>query len=351
MNDKTKSSLISGISRRNLLKTGVGAAAGLTALGAAGRASAASADVTLKFAYEGPRGTAQELAANLFQKTLEKNSNGAMTIAQYPGAQLGAEPTLLRKVMSGDIDMIISSTANASQIAPQSGVFSLHYLFSNFDQVISALKDEKLRQLYIDLAKDAVKGAEPLSLFTLPLRNFFAPKAEIHTVADMKGRKIRVQATHTEDMFFSAYGAIPIHMPFTEVYTSLQTGVIGMAENAITYYGSFKLYEVAPVVSMSQHEGNFQVLWISSKALGKLSDEQRGWVKDAAVTVSNQQPAEAADLVAKIRKKYEKMGILFNDDVDKESFIKIAEPLKAKIAKGLGSHAVKILDYVGTLNG
>lgn len=349
MTDMSNTNLKSTISRRKLIKTGV-VAAGAAVIGLPALSRSASAKTTLKFAYEGPRGTAQELAANLFQKALEKNSNGAMTITQYPGAQLGAEPTLLRKVVSGDVDMIISSTANASQMAPQSGVFSLHYLFSSFDQVEKALKDEKLRQLYIAMAKDAVQGAEPLSLFTLPLRNFFDPKKKIHSVADMKGRKIRVQATHTEDMFFSAYGAVPVHMPFTEVYTSLQTGVIDMAENAITYYGSFKLYEVAPVVSMSQHEGNFQVLWVSSKALNGLTDQQKGWLKDAAVTVSSQQPPAAANLEAQIEKKYEKMGVLFYRDVDKQSFVKIAEPLQSQIAKGLGSHAVSILERIRTLN-
>lgn len=349
MSNKSRSDLTTHVDRRQLLKAGA-AGAGVAAIGMPRFGRAASPDTTLKFAYEGPRGTAQSLAANLFQKTLEKNSNGKMTISQYPGAQLGAEPTLLRKIVAGDIDMIISSTANASQIAPQSGVLSLHYLFSSFNQVEKALKDEKLRELYIAMAKDAESGAQPLSLFTLPMRNFFDAKRKIHDVHDLKDRKIRVQATHTEDVFFKAYGAVPVHMPFTQVYTALQTGVIDMAENAVTYYASFKLYEVAPVVSMSQHEGNFQVLWISSKAWKKLSDQQQEWIKSAAVTVSDQQPAEAAQLLTKMQKKLEKMGVLFYNHVDKQSFIKIAKPLQSKLAKQLGSHAEDILERIRTIN-
>ncbi|WP_110654742.1 TRAP transporter substrate-binding protein [Salinicola halimionae] len=348
MNNESRSFPIGTVSRRNLLIGGAGLL-GMAAFGIPLESRAAPDAKKLKFAYEGPRGTGQEIGANVFQQALEKASNGKMTITQYPGAQLGSEPTLLRKVTSGDIDVIISSTANASQFVPQSGVFSLHYLVENFGQVEKAVTDEKIRQLYIEMARQNTQGAEPLALFTLPLRDFFAPKTQVHDVGDLKGKKFRVQATQTEDTFFSAYGAIPVHMPFTEVYTSLQTGVIDMAENAISYYGSFKLYEVAPVVSLSQHEGNFQVLWISSRALQGLTSQEREWVQEAAVTTSREQPPQAADLVEKMKKKYAKMGIEFYDKVDKQSFIDIATPLQDKIAHDLGPHAVKILDQIRTI--
>jgi len=348
MNDESRSVRFGAVSRRNLLKGGVGLL-GLAAFGLPLESRAAPDATKLRLAYEGPRGTGQEIAANVFQQALEKVSDGKMTITQYPGAQLGSEPTLLRKVTSGDIDLIISSTANASQFIPQSGVFSLHYLVKDFGQVEKAVTDEKLRQLYIEMARQNTQGAEPLTLFTLPLRDFFAPKTEVHDVSDLKGKKFRVQATQTEDTFFSAYGAIPVHMPFTEVYTSLQTGVIDMAENAISYYGSFKLYEVAPVVSLSQHEGNFQVLWMSSRALQSLSGQQREWVQNAAVTVSKEQPSQAAELVSKMKKKYTDMGIEFYDQVDKQSFIDIATPLQEKIAHDLGPYAVKILDQMRSI--
>lgn len=350
MSAKSNHATTKGISRRDLLISGGAGIAGLAAFGLSFQSQAAPDATKLRFAYEGPRGTAQEIAANVFQKALEHVSNGKMTITQYPGAQLGAEPTLLRKVTSGDIDVIISSTANASQIAPQSGVFSLHYLFSSYGQVEKALKDAKLRQLYVDMAHSEAKGASALTLFTLPLRDFFDPKKKIHDVNDIKGRKIRVQATKTEDMFFGAYGAIPVHMPFTEVYTSLQTGVIDMAENAITYYGNYKLYEVAPVVSISQHEGNFQVLWISDKAHSNLTSKQREWVEHAANVVSEKQPPLAADLLTKLKNKYEKMGVEFYNDVDKQSFITIAKPLQEKVAKNLGTYAVKMLDQIRTIS-
>ena len=91
----------------------------------------------------------------------------------------------------------------------------------------------------------------------------------------MNGKKVRVQATKTEDTFFPAYGAQPVHMPFGEVYTSLQTGVVDMAENGVNVYLSNKHYEVAPVMSFTQHEANNNLIWVSDKTWQSLTPEQQ----------------------------------------------------------------------------
>ena len=63
-------------------------------------------------------------------------------------------------------------------------------------------------------------------------------KKEVRKLEDMKGLKVRVQATATEDTMFPAYGAQTVHMPFGSVYTSLQTGVVDVAENGVNVYSS-----------------------------------------------------------------------------------------------------------------
>ena len=100
--------------------------------------------------------------------------------------------------------------------------------------------------------------------------------------------KVRVQATVTEDTLFPAYGAQVVHMPFGEVYTSLQTGVVDMAENGINNYLVNKHYEPAPVLSLTEHEANNAALFVSDKVWVSLTDEQKKWVQAAADEVSQQ---------------------------------------------------------------
>ena len=85
---------------------------------------------------------------------------------------------------------------------------------------------------------------------------------------------------------FPAYGAQTVHMPFGDVYTALQTGIVAMAENGINVYQSNKHYEVAPIMSLTEHEANNNVVWVSDKVWNSLNDEQKGWVQAAADEVA-----------------------------------------------------------------
>jgi tripartite ATP-independent transporter DctP family solute receptor len=300
------------------------------------------------FGYDQPHTTGYGIAGDLFAGKLTELSHGTMLIDQFPGAQLGQEPQMLQKIRTGDIDFMISSTANAATVAPESGVLSIHYVFRSEDQLIKAIADPRLFAAVKELFDDTVKDGHVLTLATLGLRDMYG-KQEVRKVTDLQGEKVRVQATPTEDTIFPAYGAQTIHMPFGSVYTSLQTGVVNFAENGVNVYDSNKHYEVAPVLSMTGHEANNSVLWVSDKVWKSLSDEQKGWVQQAAAEVGQKEPAQAVALDHKSLDRLQKLGVKVVTDVDKESFIKLAEPLQDKLAEGLGPHAVKILQITRSI--
>jgi tripartite ATP-independent transporter DctP family solute receptor len=293
--------------------------------------------------YDQPHNTGYGIGADLFAAKLSELSSGTMIIDQFPGAQLGQEPQMLQKIRTGDIDFIFSASANAATISPESGVLSIHYLFRSEDHLVRAVADPRLVAALRELFADTVKDAHFLVPLTIGLRNLYGKK-EIHSIIDMKGLKIRVQATPTEDAMFPAYGSQTVHMPFGSVYTSLQTGVVDMAENGINVYDTNKHYEVAPIMSLTGHEANANLLWSSGKLWDSLTAQQRGWVEGAANEVATKEPALAIALEHKSQAKLEKLGVKFVTDVDKSGFIKAATPLQDKIAADLGPHAAKILE-------
>ena len=312
----------------------------LAAAGASGQAAR-----QFSFAYDQPTTTAYGVAGNIFNDKLKELSGGKFTINQFPGGQLGQEPQLLEKLRAGDIDFIITSTANASTVAPQAGVFSLHFIFRDQDHLMKVLADPAITKEFRDMVKDSVKGAQVLGLLTMGMRNMYSKK-EVHSIADVKGQKIRVQATKTEDTLFPAYGAQTVHMPFGEVYTSLQTGVVNVAENGVNVYLANKHYEVAPVLSMTEHEANNNCIWVSDKTWNSLTPEQQGWVQAAATEVSKREPALALKLEADSAAKLKTMGVKVVDGVDKSGFMKAAAPVQDQLAAELGPHAVKLLKMV-----
>jgi len=298
-----------------------------------------------RFAYDQPRNTGYSIAGDIFADKLKELSKGTMIIDQYPGAQLGQEPQVLQLMKSGDIEFCISSSANAATLTPQAGVMSLHFLFRNEDHLKKALADPKVVQAVKDMVEETVQGGHVLAVITLGLRNMYSKK-EIKKLEDMKGLKVRVQATPTEDTMFPAYGAQTVHMPFGNVYTSLQTGVVDVAENGVNVYLVNKHYEVAPVLSMTEHEANNNLIWISDKLWKSLTPEQQGWVVTAANEVGRQQPAKSLALEHESADKLKAIGVKIVPDVDKTGFQKVAAPYLDKMAKELGPHAVKIKDLI-----
>ncbi len=317
----------------------------LVALAWVGFSSQAQAQRKFTFAYDQPRSTAYGIAADIFDAKLKELSGGKMSIDQFPGAQLGQEPVMLQKIRSGDIDFVITSTANASTVAPQAGVFSLHFIFRDQKHLASTIGDANVSKAFREMVKNSVQGAQVLALMTMGMRNMYSKK-EIKSVDDVKGQKVRVQATKTEDTHFPAYGAQTVHMPFGEVYTSLQTGVVNVAENGVNVYMANKHYEVAPILSLTEHEANNNCIWVSDKTWNSLSEQERQWVQAAADEVAKTEPAKALQLEADSAEKLKKMGVKVVDGVDKSGFAKAAEPVQDQLAKELGPHAVKILDLV-----
>jgi TRAP-type transport system periplasmic protein len=302
-----------------------------------------------RFAYDQPKTTGYGILGDIFADKLKSLSKGTMLIDQYPGAQLGQEPQVLQLVKSGDVEFCISSSANAATISPQASVMSLHFLFRNEAHLIKAIADPEVSKAVKAMIAETVQGARVIGLATLGLRHMYA-KREIRKIEDIKGLKVRVQATPTEDTMFPAYGAQIVHMPFGSVYTSLQTGVMDVAENGINVYLANKHYEVAPVLSLTEHEANNSLVWISDKLWNSLTPEQQGWVQAAADEVNRSQPAKALELEHQSTEKLKSIGVKVVTDVDKSGFTKIADPYLDKLAKDLGPHAEKIKNLVRAIN-
>ena len=330
--------------RRKFIGAAVAAAAILFAAGAG-----AQEVKHYRFAHDQQLNTGYSVAYDMFSAKLKELSKGTMLVDQYPGAQLGQEPQLLQLVKSGDIDFAIVSSANTATISPQAGVMSLHFLFRNDDHLIKALADQQVIDAIKAMIDETTQGLHVIATGSQGVRNIYSKK-EVHKVDDIKGIKIRVQATATEDTMFPAYGAQTVHMPFGSVYTSLQTGVVDAAENSINVYLVNKHYEVAPVLSITEHEANNALVFVSDKLWQSLSAEQKQWVKTAAAEVSAKEPAKAFELEKAAATKLKTMGVKIVEDVDKTSFAKIADPYLDKLAKELGPHADKIKTLIRAIN-
>lgn len=300
---------------------------------------------TFSFGYDQPRETAYSFMADTFEKKLGELSGGTLKVTQFPSGALGQEPEMAQKVRAGDIDFALNTTANTSTIVPQSGVLSLHYMFRDEAHLEKALNDKAINDAFKKMIAENTTGAKSLGLMAKGFRNMYS-KLPVTSVADVAGKKMRVQAAKTEDAFVTAYGAVPVHMPFGQVYTSLQTGLIQIAENANDSVLKNKHYEVAPVLSKTEHETDNSHLWVSQKTWDSLTNEQRGWVEQAASSSLPIASRKALELSAAALVAMQRLGVKFQDQVDKRSFAAVAIPLQDVQARLLGVQAEKLLSLI-----
>ena len=229
------------------------------------------------FGYDQPHTTAYGIGADLFANKLAELSKGTHDHrpvprrAARPGTADAAENPHRRHRLH------VQRLGQRRDHLAAVGRAVDPFLFPSEAHLVKAVATPALVDAIRAMFADTVKDAHCLTLLTLGLRNLYGKK-EIHSIADIKNLKVRVQATPTEDTMFPAYGAQIVHMPFGSVYTSLQTGVVDMAENGVNVYDSNKHYEVAPIMSMTEHEANCNLLWSATRYGAVLSPEQKGWV-------------------------------------------------------------------------
>src|SRR5277367_2550583 len=154
---------------------------GVLSIVAASFTGAASADEVrhFSFAYDQPKTTAYGIAGDTFAAKLAELSHGSMVIDQFPGAQLGQEPQVLQKLRTGDVDFSMTSTANAATLQPESGVFSIHFVFRSDDHLLKALADPGVVKAFKDMINSKVQGTRILALGTMGFRDMYGKK-EIH---------------------------------------------------------------------------------------------------------------------------------------------------------------------------
>ena len=197
----------------------------------------------------------------------------------FHSKQLGEEKAVIEGVQFGAIDFTRVSISPLAAFAPMFDALQMPYLYRGEEHMWKVLNGE--------IGESFLKSLEPANFVGLcwydsGARNFYNSKKEIKTVADLKGLKIRVQESKLMMGLVSSLGAVPTPMPFGEVYSALQTGVIEGAENNWPSYFSTSHYEVAKFFTLDGHTRVPEILIASKIVMDKLSKEDQEIIKKAA---------------------------------------------------------------------
>jgi tripartite ATP-independent transporter DctP family solute receptor len=297
-------------------------------LSTAAMVSAASAcEVTLRSSDTHPDGYPTVEAVKAMDKDLRAKTGDRICIEVFPSAQLGEEKDTIEQTQFGVIDMNRVSLGPFNNIIPETQVPSLPYIFRSTEHMHHVMDGPIGQQILDAFAAHDLVG---LAFYDGGSRSFYNKEKPITSIEDMKGMKFRVMQS---DMFVdmvSALGANATPMPYGEVYSSIQTGVIDGAENNWPSYDTSGHYEVAKYYTLDQHLIVPEVLVMSKKSFDKLSPEDQATVRQAA---KDSVPV-MRDLWAAQEKisedKVEASGVKVVKDIDKTPFIEAMKPVYEK---------------------
>lgn len=295
------------ISRRRLIQSaGAAALAGVPAL-----TFGQAAPVTLRFSSSM---TADDNAAHyvwyqLFAANLKAAVGDAVKIDYFPNNQLGKESDVVQQVKVGSIDMMVTGSSIWATVLPEIGMLDLGYLFDSYAHASKALEASVGASLNDMLQKRV--GCTILTWAShFGPRNVYT-KAQVKSLGDIKGVKLRVLPTPAFIETFKIMGAIPTPIPFGELYMAAQTGVVdGFEHDAGTVLAS-KFFEVTKSCWMTEHLFSPMTVVIGKRSLDKLgANLQPAFMKAVAETTVKQR-AIANDKANSAIEELKKKGMTF----------------------------------------
>ena len=270
------------------------------------------------------------LAVKFMGDELSRATGGKDNIKVFGDSALGSEKDTIEQVKIGALDMVRVSSAAFNGIVPESTIPSLPFLFRDVDHLRKVIYGPLGDKILAGFDKAGFVG---LALYESGARSVYAKKP-IHSLADMKGMKLRVIPSDLMVSLVSAMGASPTPMPFDEVYTGLKTGLLDAAENNYPSYDEAKHYEAAPIYSETMHVMTPEVLVFSKKIWDTLGKDEQAAIRKAAkdsvpyyVNLWGAKEKEARDYVVK-----HGATIVPASEIDRKGFVDAEKPVWDKYA-------------------
>lgn len=301
-----------------------------TLLGATTLAGAAFAcETTLRSSDTHPDGYPTVEAVKEMGRVLEEKTDGRLCIEVFHSAQLGEEKDTIEQTRFGVIDLNRVSMAPFNGLIPETAILSLPYLFRSTEHMHHVL-DGPIGQQILDTftAQDLIA----LAYYDPGARSFYNRVKPIKSIDDMKGMKFRVIQSDVFVDMVAALGANAVPMPYGEVYSAIETGVIDGAENNWPSYESSGHYEVAKYYTLDEHTMVPEVLVMSKTTWDKLTPEDQAAVREAAQASVpfNREKWAAAEKASE--EKVRAAGVEVVADIDKAPFQAAMGPVYEKYA-------------------
>ena len=255
--------------------------------------SGMAADYTLKFSHVVSQNTPKGKAADFFEKRLEELSAGKIDVQVYPSSQLYKDNAVLKAIRLNSVQMAAPSFSKFGKIVPNLALFDLPFLFKDIDHLHRVQDGEVGKALK---EKVTAKGIVALNFWDNGFKQLSSNKKALLMPEDAKGQKFRIMSSKVLEAQFHAVGANPQMMPFSEVYSGLQQGVIDGQENTNSNIFTKKFHEVQKHMTITNHGYLGYLVVMSKKFWNKLPADLQANVTQAMNEATQKEREYAQEL-------------------------------------------------------
>lgn len=297
--------------------------------------------VTLGWATTSAEGTIVVDAMHEFADRIAEATGGNVTIDLYPGSQLGSAVDTLEQVQMGALAMANTQPSHLANIgATEMTVLSMPYLFTSFDQRWEVIYGE-IGQDLLDIATEKAEGVVGFSYYGDGARHFFST-FPIETVADMAGRKVRVQDTTLDNAWCTALGASPTPTASSEMYAAMSSNLVEAAEQPIANYYASKFYEVSDYFVLDGHTYNTITVAFSEIIWNTLDVELQTLLKDTWNDIMAEKKQAIVDAEADIITKIEAEGVKVSTPSDLDAWAAAMDDVYTEFGVGIEDWIARI---------
>lgn len=303
----------------------------LSACAGGGESATDSGEVTtLRLGHALDRDHPQHVAAEHLAEEVARLSDGSMKVELFPDASLGDDVQLQESVSSGALDMSIAG--NSTTFAPRSAVLLLPYLFTDADSAYRVANGELAEEIYTEYGEH---GISVLGVYNNGFRQITNSKRPVESPQDLSGLKIRVPDARVWIATLEALGANPMPMAFTEVYSSLQQGVLDGQENPVLLTFSSRMFEVQKHIAITNHMWQGAPVLVNEKVLAGLSAEDADTLREAVAASVEHNWKVVAERDTELLGELETKGMQVTTP-DLEPFRVAAQPVYGQVADLVG---------------
>ncbi|HEY0858831.1 MAG TPA: TRAP transporter substrate-binding protein [Albitalea sp.] len=264
----------------------------------------------IRFGYGLNEQSNQGRATKVFAEEVDKLSGGKMKIRAFGAASLGSDVQMQQALIGGAQEMMVGSTATLVGITKEMAIWDTPFLFDNAQQADAVLDGpvgEKVK------AKLEEKGLVGLVYWENGFRNLTNNKRAVAKLEDLDGIKLRVMQNNVFLDSFKTLGANAIPLPFSELFSALETKAVDGQENPFNTILSSKFYEVQKYLTVTNHVYSPWIVLVSKKYWDSLSAPEKKVLMDAAKKSRDFERKDTREEAAKALADLKAKGMQINE--------------------------------------